>query len=283
MKNLLFAFVALMGLSSIAQAGDFSGCKAEVNGWGLCVGEITVTPEALVVKVRQDGETNLWTGFVNAPPQDFGCEPLWYSFAFHSNVNGWGADGTWHTLRLPMTVFGNNYPAKGYFEALAYCKDKTTKHQMPFNMAYWVIRDVKGTSPRIDPESGLWIFGDYRDSSVQVLDGNTVRLDFGTNKVYNVADSDGLIVPMDYRNISSCGFLRWNPDYNYTAGYIYTVEDGTVVADIPNFPFGEKGYLVCKGPGDGDIYLAVDRWGFPEGTWFDGGDGNAYVIPAPPQ
>lgn len=267
-----------MGLSPIVQAGNFSGCEAEMNGWGPCVGKITVTPEAMVVEVRQDGETNLWTGFVDAPPRDYGCEPAWFSFAFHSDVNGWGNDGTWHPVHLPMTAFGNNYPAKGYFESVAHCNDGST-HPMPFNTAYWVIRDVKGTPPHIDPENGLWVFGEYRSSSVQVLDEDTVRLDFGTSKVYNLADSNGLITPMDFRNVSTCGLVWWNPDRNYRPGYVYTIEDGTVVADIPNFPFGEYGYLVCKGPGDGDMYLAVDRWGFPENSLFNGND--TYAIPAP--
>lgn len=245
-------------------------CEAQSNGWANCVGQVRITPEGVILAILPLRDT--FAGLVNAPPQDFGCTPLPYTYevAFHSDFNGWEEENTsWAKLFQPLMIVPTNYPAKGYFGARVLCEEGTS-HYMPFNMAYWAVTNVTGQPFFVD-EQYLFTMGYYREPNVSIIDEgtNTVRMDFGTNKVYALSDKDGLMEPMDSEQLSSCGFQFWNPDLTYVQGNVKKLDDYTVVADIPNFPFGTYGFLVCKAK-ERDLYVAVDMWSLPLGTTFSG-------------
>ncbi|QQS61221.1 MAG: hypothetical protein IPN70_05040 [Candidatus Moraniibacteriota bacterium] len=245
-------------------------CEAQNNGWGNCVGQIRITPEGVILAILPLRVT--FTGLVDTPPEEFGCTPIkeTYEVAFHSDFNGWEEkNASWAKFFRPLMIVPTNYPAKGYFGMRVSCQEGTF-HYMPFNMAYWAVTNVTGQPFSVDAQY-LFTMGNYREPNVSIIDKNTntVRMDFGTNKIYALSDKDGLMEPMDSEQLSSCGFQFWNPDFTYIQGSVKKLDDYTVVADIPNFPFGTYGFLVCKA-GERDLYVAVDMWDFPLGTTFLG-------------
>jgi len=279
MNNRLFALfgalvIVAVGLPFSSMAGslpmDLGSCPAKQNGWGECVGRVEISSSGIIVTVHAPAG-NVWDGFVGGPPTAHACTPTGYQVAFHSDVNGWGADGTWHPAYLPQMVIPNNYPARGYLEARAICKQGGV-YEMPFNGAYWTSVNKTG-GPLWTDGDNLLVVGHFREPAVSIH-GNAIRIDFGTNVAGNLFGTGigELAYPMHPGNLASCGFLYWDPDRMYRSEAVRILSDHTVVADIPNFPFGKNGWLVCKGPGGGDLYLAVDRWSFPPKTAYNNND-----------
>lgn len=273
----LFSALVLLALSffmtGLVMAGsnyiDFESCEVAQNeSEEVCVGNLAFFPDGIVLTVREGIPNDiLWKGLVGAPPQKYACTPKEYRVAFHSNLTGWGESGAWHRMRWPTVIIPAMFPSRGYPELQAVCEEGGT-HEMPLNLGYWTYRSAEGKTIHRD-EEGLLVIGQYHRPYVYLFpEEDTVRMGFGTSKVHSLADGRGLLPAMNPALISSCGFLYWNPDRAYvSSGQLTVLEDGGIIVDIPHFPLGKAGWLICSGPGEGDIYVARDLWDFPSGTW----------------
>ncbi len=245
-----------------------ASCEAKKQGWGSCVGNIQVTPSGIIITTIARKET-LYKGLVNAPPEMYGCKkPSNPEVAFHSDINGWGESGAWSVFFRYRTIIPNNYPAKGYFEMRVLCENGDF-HYMPFNSAYWSISNTTGQSITID-EDYLFLLGEYREPHTEVIDDDTVEMDFGTNIVHSLADEYGMIAPLASENVISCGFLFWNPDQTYQGFPLEQQQDFSLISAIKDFPFDTYGFFVCELRGGGFGFIAKDIWNFPVGTLFSG-------------
>lgn len=266
----VFTVFSFMCMTQNVMAGsnyiDFESCEVAQND-EKCVGNLAFFPDGIVLTIREGLPTEvLWKGFVGSPPEDHVCTPKGYRVAFHSDLTGWGESGTWHRMRWPTVIIPVDVPVRGYPELQAVCEEGG-KHEMPLNLGYWTYRSAEGKPIHRD-EEGLLVIGQYhRPYAYLFPEENTMRMGFGSRKVHSLADVRGLLPAMNPALISSCGFLYWNPDRTYVSGELTTLEDGGIIVDIPHFPLGKAGWLICSGPGEGDIYVARDLWDFPSGTW----------------